>query len=141
MTWDTRSVLNKLFDYLVELPMLFEVKKGVPESFEAGVVGYITVAGQVITQKAGPKILQRKARYMIVFAYRVDDASADAEDTMGQAMDALLVKIYADLTLGGTALNAEVDMTLVDAPEYRAYAGQDYRVYPVVVVATQQQGV
>jgi hypothetical protein len=110
---------------------------GAPESVGPKVLSYVTMGGQRPLRKA-TGIMQREQRFMVMFAYRVDGAEATAETTLMGLVDAFLGALYADLTLSGTALALDIDTSAADEPEYQLRAGKEYREYPVIVTAVQQ---
>lgn len=128
------------FEYIVAMvdaiPNLTKVYRGVPASIDMGSVAYVALLGQAVPERA-QGVLRRRARYMVTFAYKVAGAEDVAEARLAGHADALIVAYYADRTLGGTCDSSEIDLSIPDAPDYRALAGQEYRMFPIVITAIQ----
>jgi len=141
MALNTSSALEAIVDLLEGISGLNAVQKGAPESYSKSVTAHVTVGGQRVVDKAGG-LIQREARYFIAFAYRVQGAEATAETALAGIIDSFITAFYADRTLGGTVnANTLLDMSGADEPDYRPVAGQEVRIFPVVVVTTQQANV
>lgn len=137
MAFDLAGPLNRIVAILTGLTGMQAVSVGVPESLGTRVSAYVTLGGLRVADKA-TQLLQREQRYYVAFAYRVAGAEATAEADLMAMVDAFIAAIYADRTLAGTARGVTVDAGLADQPEYRTLAGQEFRVYPIVVGCTQQ---
>lgn len=116
------------------------VKKGVPEAYSHKVSAFVTFVGQEIVDKAGG-LLQREARYYVEIGYKVKGAEDTAEVSLAAIVDSFITGFYADRKTGlaGTAESCSLDLTVSDRPEYTPVAGSEFRVYPLVVTAVQQQ--
>lgn len=136
MPINSKTTLNYLMTMTDAIPNVTKVYKGVPESISAGVVAYIALLGQSVPERV-QGVIRRRARYMITFAYRVSGAEEIAEDKLAENVDDLISAFFADRTLGGTCNNSEIDLSIPDAPDYRALAGQEYRMFPVVITGIQ----
>jgi len=136
--WDTTGPFNYLYSLLAGLTGMQQVYKGPPESFSTQVAAYVALAGQHVADKM-THTLQREANYFIGFVYRVDQAQDTAELTVAGLLDAFITAFFADRTLGGTALSAQLDLSLANEPRYEVIAGQEFRVYPVRVTVRQMQ--
>lgn len=138
--FDTAGPLQYLATLLGTLAPagLQRVYIGAPESFSNQVSAYVAMTGQRVIRK-NTGLLQREARYLIVLGYRVKDHEDTAETTIAALVDALVSKLYLDLTLGGWSLSLDIDLTQADTPQYELAAGQEYRRFPLVVTVTQQQ--
>jgi hypothetical protein len=131
------AVANALVSVLQGLSGMGAAQIGVPESVGPRVTSYVTMGSQSANRKAsGVKL--RESRFFCMFVYRVDQAEATAETTLMGLVDAFLVALDADLTLGGTVNSLEVSSAGADEPDYQLRAGKEYREYPVVVTVTQQ---
>lgn len=135
MAWNTKATLTRLEEILQALPGLQYVQKGAPESIGTNVMGYVAVGSGQVVDKA-TQLLQREQRFFVGFAYRVKGAEADAEDAIADLLDAFVSVIYADRTLGGTVHSSTLDLLLSTEPRYEVRAGQEFRVFPIVVVTT-----
>lgn len=137
MAFNLAGPLNRIVAILTGLSGMQTVYTGVPESIGTRVSAYVTLGGMRVADKA-TQLLQREQRYFVAFAYRVSGAEATAEADLMTMVDAFIAAIYADRTLNGTAKGVTIDAGLADQPEYRVLAGQEFRVYPIVVGCTQQ---
>lgn len=135
VTFNTKAGADALKALLVGLG-LTSAQLGVPESIGPKVTGYVTAGGQATLKKATGTVA-RDARYTCTLAYRIDGAEAAVEGALMDLVDAFLVALHADLTLGGVCLGAEVDLTLADAPEYILRAGKEFREFPIIVTLRQ----
>lgn len=138
MAFDTLGPLEALIELLGDLDGVRKVYRGVPESVDNRLCAYVALAGQRVGRPT-LRVMERKANYFVGLVYRVQGAEATAETTLAETLDALVLALDADRTLGGTAVNIELDLSLADRPEYRDLAGQEYRNYPVMVTVTQHQ--
>ena len=137
MSFNSLVVANQLVAVLQGLNGMGAVQIGVPESVGPRVMSYVTMGGQTTARRATGTLL-REARFLCMFAYRVDGAEATAETTLMGLVDAFLGALYADLTMGGTVLGLEASSQAADEPDYQLRAGKEYREYPVMVTVTQQ---
>lgn len=116
------------------------VSTGVPESLPTRVSAFVTV-GDLTPRRKATQLLQREARFRVTLGYRVRGAEATAERDLAALVDRFTTALYADPTLGGVATRADLDLAAADSPEYAPIAGQEYRLYPMTVMAAQQQTV
>ena len=139
MPLNTQVPLDRLITVLQALAGMQQVYRGVPESIGSRVSAYVALAGQRLVDKTGG-LVQREARYFVGFAYRVGGAEANAENTLAALVDAFITAMLAERrsNLGGTVDSVSLDLSLSDAPEYQPVAGQEFRVFPVLVLTTQQ---
>lgn len=136
MALDTKAVADRVVAILRGLAGMGAVQKGVPEAWSKRVDAYVTMGSQPQGRKTTGTVY-RDARFFVAFCYRVDGAEETAEETLMSLVDAFQAEIYADLTLAGTCQGVELDTGLADDPEYRPYAGKEFREYPIVVTARQ----
>lgn len=141
MSFNTLAPLTEIRTLLTAAGVQ-QVHTGVPESLGFRVSAYVALAGQRIVDKAG-RLLQRETHYFVGIGYRVKGAEATAEQDLAALLDAFITQFYAARATGlnGTAENCALDLSLADNPSYQVLAGQEIRVYPLIVTATQQQTV
>lgn len=97
----------------------------------------VTIGGGNPQRRATGGAWQRSQRFMVNFSYRVGGAESAAEDGIADAVDLFTDAIITDPTLSGLVINAEVDNSLADNPDYSIWTGQERRIYPVLVTVTQ----
>ena len=136
MAFNTLAVAEYLVDTLTGIGVSV-AQLGAPESTGQRLAAYVTAGSQSIRRQT-TGTTRREARFFVSLAYRVDNNEATAESTLMTSLDAFLAEIYADLTLGGTALSTEVDTSLADTPEYAMRAGKEFREFPILITAVQQ---
>ncbi len=140
MTLDTQASFTYIAEMVDGIPGIVKTYNGVPDSIEAGAVAYVALLGQNVPMKV-QGVIRRAARIMVTLAYRVIGAEANAEAKLAANIDEIILAYFADRTLGGTCQNSEIDLSIPDAPDYRALAGQEYRMYPIVITAFQDHTV
>jgi hypothetical protein len=133
-------VMNALMYLIGTIRGLQSVTKGIPEARATRTSASVTGGSMQPYHKAGATLLQRDFRFLVVFFYRVQGAQPDAEDAMLSAVDAFTVAFFRAEPgeLFGTLRNMELDTSPADNPDYQIAAGQEVRVYPIVVTGTQQ---
>jgi hypothetical protein len=137
MSFNTLAVANQLVAMLEGLTGIGTVQKGAPVDVPTRVSAYVTMGSQPQTRKHAGSV-ERWPHYFVNFAYRVEKGGeAAAEEALMALVDGFQAALYADLTLGGTCLDLEVDTGLADEPEYQLRTGKEYREYPIVVKAKQ----
>lgn len=114
------------------------MKIGVPASLTGSVTGFITIGPQPNAAKTTQTFV-RRPRFLIILGYFVQNAEELAEDKIGDLLDSITEKMYADRKLGGLVNSLSLDLSGADAPEYRIYAGRMYRLYPIVIEVTWQE--
>lgn len=141
MAFDTGAVLSRIVTLLTNAGVQ-QVYTGAPESLSKRVSAYVAVVGQQVSDKPAG-VLRREARYFVGLGYRVSGAEATAETDLATFLDAFLTAFYADreTRLNGTCTNCWLDLSLADDPQYQVTAGQEFRLYPFIVIAVQQQNV
>jgi hypothetical protein len=133
----TKDVLNHLVTMVQGISGIQDGHKGIQESLDPTVSISVSVGAQVISDKA-TQLLQREMSFFLEFAYRVAGAEADAEDVLADALDSFIALWLADRTLGGLCTSSRLDFSLTSEPIYRPTAGQEFRVFPLLVWATQR---
>ncbi len=139
MAYSTRGPAEALIALLSGLAGLGAVKTGVPESVGKRLEAFVTMGGQTIGAKA-TGTTYRDARYYVSFVYRLDGDEAAAELALMDLVDAFIMAVDADRTLGGSCQGTAIDPSPADDPEYRNYSGQECRQYPILVTARQCGG-
>lgn len=140
---DSAATLAYLMANLVNITgggAVTQVYKGIPEQYGPQVAAAITLGGQTIERKTNTFFI-RWAGYYVEFGYRVQGAEQDAEDKVALYADGLIKLIESDKTLGGTALDVQLDLSLAETPQYLTMRGFENRVYPVIIRAKQQHNV
>ncbi len=139
MTLNTLAVANQIVVVLQALsgPALGNVQIGVPEHAGARVEAYVTIGSQPMVKK-NTGTVQRSAHYFVTFAYRLDAGNVTTAETDLMALvDNFQAALNADLTLAHTCDGIDIDTGLADAPDYRMFAGKEYREYPCIIIARQ----
>ena len=136
MAFDTEAVATKLVTMLAAISGISAAQLGAPESVGPKLSAYVTAGSQSLNNKV-TGIVRREARYFVSLAYRVDNSEATAETTLMDTLDLFLAAVHADKTLGGTCLEARIDTSLADTPEYVMRAGKEFREFPILVTAVQ----
>lgn len=145
MSLAARAALDALVTMVGGIAGVQATYKGAPESLSNRVSAYVALGAQPQGQKAGG-LLERNGEMLVVFGYRVKGAEATAEETLADFIDAFTTQFYADRKNGAGLFDSattqvqtgELDMTLARSPEYMALAGQEYRLFPIIVTATQR---
>lgn len=145
MSLNALAPLDALVTMVTAISGVQTVFRGAPESLPTRVSAYVTLGGHTIDSDEFHG-LERVARYLVVFGYRVMGAESTAEATIAAAVDAFEVAFFA-ARLAGTGLFATattqvedggLDVSGADSPEYAVYAGQEYRLYPLLVTVSQR---
>jgi hypothetical protein len=137
MTLATKVVLNQLVGMVAGIAGIEDAHKGIRESQGPQVSISVSVGGQTLSDKA-TQLFQREAGYFVEFAYAVEGAEDTAEDVLADALDSFIALWLADRTLGGKCDTSRLDFSLTTDPLYRPTAGQEFRVFPLLVWATQR---
>ncbi len=136
MALDSGAIADALVDVLEGLTGIGPVQIGVPKAFTERIHAFLTMGGKVGGRKnSGMTFVDH--RFFVNFVYRVADAESNAETALMDLVDEFLQALYDDLTLTGACEGVEIDVTAPDEPEYRMYAGKEYRDYPIVVTVRQ----
>lgn len=118
----------------------FTISMGTPENLARRAAGYVTLGPAQPGDVAAGGLIERRVECHLVLGYRVKGAEATAELDIAAAVDAFTVAFYAsDRSLGGAGESAELDFGLVGSAEYEQIAGQEFRLYPIVVRVKQRQ--
>ena len=148
---DFNSAIDAIITLLKTLPGLADeaggvkhVHKGVPASLPTRLAVYVALADMLISEK----VTQRQdvaGVFAVNFGYRVDANSAgavtSAETALISAVEDFLeaMRLPANRTLGGVVTNAALTSLTASRPEYQIVAGQEYRVYGLLVTSGQSQ--
>lgn len=147
MSFNSPGVLTAIHDLLASLTGVESAYIGAPESFSTVVSAYVTLGPQAINDLATSQ-LQRTSSYFCMLGYRTKGVEATAEMAIATAIDDLVTKFYA-ARHDGTGVFAsglvdrslgKLDLTLAGAPDYRPVAGQEYRLYPFLIIDVAQLG-
>jgi hypothetical protein len=140
MAIDSRAVLqalNSLLETVVQ-----DAFEGEPMVGGARIIAVVTAAGEGPSASLSSQLLRQPLRFHITLGYALDGDSTGAEEAMCLLKDALRRALYAAMRtkLGGVVDSLEApDFTPADNPDYRVRAGDEYREYPIVVTAWQQE--
>lgn len=139
--WSTLAPMQRLLVILEGMTSsgLQSASIGVPEWPETLVAAYVTLGGQVLSNKTTGGQMQRTLSYRVVFVYATGSAEATAEITVAALIDGLLDAIYADRTLANTMESVEFDASEADRPLYALITGQEFREWPVQIRGTQRK--
>ncbi len=137
MAFNTKAQLQELKTLVEGVAGVQKVQIGVPESLPNRVCAFITMGPQPTTDKnAG--LLQCLAQYQVTFAYKVAGAEDAAELALADILDGFKAAFFAARKTNGVLKGMQLDLTLANAPQYLAVAGQEFRQYPVAVTAKQE---
>jgi hypothetical protein len=136
--FDAAAVLDALKTKLEATTGVGAVFVGVPEAPQDQLTATVSLAGATLLRPKTVGTILRRLRYRVEFGYRVAGQEEEAERGVAAALDDFLIRLYADLTLGGACNSAvDIDLSQADAPEYQTRAGLEERLYPVIVSADQ----
>lgn len=139
MTFDASGALEAV-RVLAAGSTNFTLGVGTPENLGRRAAGYVTLGSAQPADRAAGGLIERTVDCHLVLGYRVKGAEETAELDMAAAVDAFTLAFYAsDRTLGGAGTSAEIDFGLVGGAEYERIAGQEFRLYPIVVSVKQRQ--
>lgn len=116
----------------------FTLVMGTPESLSTRAGGYVALGAAQPRDVAAGGLIERPVDCHVVLGYRVAGAEAAAELSIAAAVDALTLAFYATDRGLGVGESAELDFGLVGSAEYDRIAGQEYRLYPIVVRVIQR---
>ena len=134
--WDPAPSLAAVLALASGVPGVQSAWVGAPEALPTRVVASVTAGGfEPVVKTVGGVSLVR-LRYRVPFGYRVMGAEDTAETTMIAAALAFAAAVEDDRTLGATCDQARLDATVADSPPYALVAGDEFRLYPVVVEVT-----
>ena len=137
MALNTEAVLTALAGWVSGLSGVQRVYEGVPEDLSHQVSAYVALGGQTLTDRP-TGTLHREANYLVVFGHAVAGAEQSAERQIADLIDAFIAKWLTDRKINNTCETSKLDLTLADTPTYQVFADQEFRVYPIVVQATQR---
>jgi hypothetical protein len=142
-SFDSLGALNQIVGLWQAVAGVQQVLIGAPESFPKRAFVYVTTGDQVVTDKTTQNLLTRVSNFFCGLSYRVDANLQTPELTIAGWIDAFLLALYtarATDGLGGTAKQVAVKVGMGDIPMYQVRSGQEARVYPLIVMVTQYQG-
>ena len=138
----TKTALTTLAALVASVTGIAEVDTGVPLKLGKQASAYVALAGQNVSDTT-TGLLVREARYWVVFAYRTDGDVSTAEQQVADWIDGFTTAFYRDRTLGTEAQHdrwtASLDAQAAEHPAYAPFAGQEVRLYPLVITVTQRQ--
>jgi hypothetical protein len=108
---------------------------GIPEAPGARLTVSVSVGDRTLRDKM-TGYQEADQAYFLEFAYRVAGNEGTAETQLADWLDLLTEAWLTDRTVGGVFRNSVLDFTLAATPTYRPTAGAEYRVLPVVWLAT-----
>lgn len=139
MTFDARGALQAVKTF-AEGATSFTISMGTPENLARRAAGYVTLGPAQPVDRAAGGLIERMVDCHLVLGYLVKGAEETAELDIADAVDAFTVAFYAsDRTFSGAGESAELDFGLVGSAEYEQIAGQEFRLYPIVVRVKQRQ--
>lgn len=139
MTLDARGAIQAVQTFAAGSTG-FVIAMGTPEGLGRQAAGYVTLGSAQPIDRAAGGLIERMVECHIVFGYRVKGAEETAELAVADAVDDFTLAFYAsDRKLGGVGESAEIDFGLVGSAEYEQIAGQEFRLYPIVVRVKQRQ--
>jgi hypothetical protein len=137
--FDASAALTAVKD-LAEGSTGFTIVMGTPENLARRAAGYVSLGSAQTVDRAAGGLIERTVECHLVLGYRVKGAEGTAELDVAAAVDAFTVAFYAsDRRLDGAGTSAELDFGLIGGAEYEKIAGQEYRLYPIVVRVKQRQ--
>jgi len=136
--------LDALITMMGQLTPTVTVYRGVPASMSNQVSAYVAGAGQSIIPKAD-RVYDKDARFFVAFGYRVENQVATAENTVLQLVDSFAT-LFITSRSGSTGIfhpstgvtSGQLDLAVVDSPEYIPMAGMEYRIFPIMVTITNR---
>ena len=141
MALDIQTPLDNLVTILQGISDLQAVQKGAPRAWTKRAMAFVTLGAGRVVDKAGG-LIQHQQNYFVGFGYAVEGAEDDAEDTLCSAVAAFIAAFYAERkTSGSLFASAVLDLSKADEPDYQPVAGQEVRMYPCLVMMTQQANV
>lgn len=144
MTWQAKATLAQLVTFIDGLTGVQSVTKGEPTSYTAAVSASISLGAAPMNDRQTTGNVRRDLEYWVTFGYRTSNNVALAEETLADILDELESKFLVERKtgrLGGTVDSMELDTSPASAAEYRPVAGQEYRLYPVIIRVVQQHTV
>lgn len=148
MSLDSGAVLDALVTMLGSVSGVQRVYRGAPMSLTNTLCAWVALGGHTIASEefeVEDTQLEREARFYVAFGYRVSGDESTAEDALADAVDDFELTFYQDRLAGsgvfasGTGVrDGGLSATLADAPEYWALAGQENRIYPMLIAVTQR---
>jgi hypothetical protein len=138
MAFDSAQVLQAIKALAESIPAVGSVSIGQPENLPRRVTAWVELGPQPVVDRTTGGLMQRDGEYLLVIAYRVKGAEANAELDLAATLDELTRAFYADRTLGGVGTNGSLDFGLAGTGDYQPIVGQEWRIYPVLVRISQR---
>jgi len=138
--FDAVAPLRYLEALCAAIPGVQYAQIGAPLARPWAVMVAVTMGGFAVAPRVVGALAERVQRYYVAVWYRVLGAEADAEQQLGAVVNRIVEALYDDMTLGETCRSIrEIDGTAADLADYAQQAGQEYRVYPLVVHVAQRR--
>ena len=139
-TFRTNDTHDALVTLVATISVLQGCRKGVPESLGTTVSAFVATGGFIPNDRM-TSLAEDNIRFLVTFGFKVAGAEANAEAKLNTCIDEFR-RIWRNdrrsANLGGTVAGWSIE-SLADAPEYRPFAGIEYRLYPVLVTAKQRE--
>lgn len=135
-----RALMNTIAGLEIVVAESFNpVSKGIPRSLTGRTSGYLALAG-LATQDMRAGLVQATIRYLVAFGYRVEDAEDTAEDAVCTYAAAFVSKMLLPVnrSLSSSVESLSLDFSAASLPEFAIHTGQEFRIFPIVVVCTQR---
>lgn len=139
---DLPATLTAMYDLVRTIPGIQSVKKGVPEAFSTVASSFVALGGGPLAEEA-TQVYRRERGLLVTFGYLVRGAEATAEERIAGFVDEFEARVLTNRTasvtgnsvtvtamLNGTVESMNPPESLGDDPEYRAFVGQEFRLYP-----------
>ena len=138
---DTPAALNAMKTFLENLGITTVL--GVPESFTGPVSAYVADGARDMRDRATGNFIEQNQRIFVALGYRVAGAETDIELALATMVDSIVSQWYQDRRNGqgffAIAQNATLDMSIQNDPRYQIIAGQEFRIYPFLVIYSQRE--
>jgi hypothetical protein len=93
--------------------------------------------------RATGNFIEQNQRIFVALGYRVAGAETDVELALATMVDSIVSQWYQDRRNGqgffAIAQNATLDMSIQNDPRYQIIAGQEFRIYPFLVIYSQRE--
>lgn len=119
------------------------VIQGEPLSLPASVSAYVNIGTPRPVDQRTSGLIMIETEYLVTFGFRVAGTDESGPELkLCAAIQEFILAFYADRkagSLGGTVESMELDFSPAGLPEFRPVAGQEFRLFPVIVRVKQQQ--
>lgn len=139
----SEGVLSALEQLLRNLGTLQDISQGIPSTLKTRVSASLAIGGGTVTDVAGG-LIRRQLRVTVLLYYRVDNREADVEMQLANLVDRFIIAFYRARYIDGlygSLHDMSLDLSPADTPDYQVAVGDEYRVYPIIVLGTQQQSI